>query len=75
MDTIKNALTYDWNTWLMGIFRSIIGGGGGVLAAWVITAGDPLRHVLISMGEAFLISGLVHLGIFLETHNGPEIKP
>lgn len=83
MTMLTNARGYDWATWVMGIMRAFISGGAGAIAgAFGPMVTDPkdwnlgggLNHVLESMAIGFLIAGLTHLGIFLQTHATPELK-
>lgn len=69
---LKNGSQYDWKTWLMGIWRAMIGGGAGAVAGLVTNLGTGLQHTLVSMGEAFTIVAVVHMFIFLQTHPGPD---
>lgn len=85
MQLLNNASRYDWSTWFVGIMRSFIAGGGGAVAAplgpMIQDAKDynlgpsGLSHVLISMGIAFLVTGIVALGVFLQTHGAPDKVP
>lgn len=76
-----NIKSYDWATWLIGIMRAFISGGAGALAGatgpmivdpkdWNLGAG--LHNTLISMLIGFVLLGIVHMGIFLQTHGAPE---
>lgn len=80
---VANAKSYDWSTWLMGIMRSFVSGGAGAIAAAVGTMGldpakfnlvnlDGITHVFAMMGIMFILQGVVHLAIFLQTHGSPE---
>ena len=81
MTMMGNARGYDWATWVMGIMRSFIGGGGGALAGALgpmatdsdhFNLGAGFHHTLASMGVGFVIVGIIHLGIFLQTHGAPD---
>jgi hypothetical protein len=79
MTIIANAQGYDWQTWLMGIMRSFIGGGAGAAASAIGTGvvhpedlHGGLLKLLAAMTVSFLFVGLVHMLIFLKTHAGPE---
>lgn len=83
MTAMSNAQDYDWHSWLIGIMRSFVGGGAGAVAGMLgpmATDGDHfnltngLHHTLISMGISFLIVGIMHMAIFLQTHSAPD-KP
>lgn len=84
MTMINNMKAYDWATWVMGIWRSVIGGGAGAVAGsfgpmvtdpkdWNIHQG--LGNVFESMAIGFVIGALVHLFIFLSTHPAPDPVP
>jgi hypothetical protein len=76
-----NAKGYDWASWLMGIWRALVAGGagaaGGLIGNVIV---DPahfnftggLRPLLTSMGISFLVVGLAHMLIFLQTHPAPD---
>lgn len=72
MNMLKNGSSYDWATWLMGVWRAIVGGGAGAVAGFVVGDHSTIFHTLRSMGESFLIVGVVHMFIFLQTHPGPD---
>jgi hypothetical protein len=81
MTAITTARQLDWSGWLIGIVRSFIGGGAGAAAGALgpmatdsdhFNLGSGLHHTLISMGVSFLIVGLGHMLIFLQTHSVPE---
>lgn len=78
----KNLAAYDWQTWIVGIWRSVVGGGAGAVAGsfgpmvtdpkdWNL--GSGLGHVLESMVISFILVGIVHMMIFLQTHPAPEL--
>jgi hypothetical protein len=77
----SNLVDYDWQTWLVGIGRSFVGGGAGAIAGGAgpmyidpakFNLSNGVRALLTSMGIGFLISGIVHMAIFLQTHGAPE---
>ena len=81
MKLFPNTSNYDWATWLMGIMRAFIAAGAGAVASptgpmildpkdWNL--GDGLSKVLMSMLIGFLVSGIVGMMIFLNTHSGPD---
>jgi hypothetical protein len=72
---------YDWSTWLMGLWRALIGGGcNAILSAPVSMGIDPehfnlttgVHHMLEMMGGMFVGGAILHMVIFLSTHQGPE---
>jgi hypothetical protein len=76
-----NLAKYDWSTWLVGIWRAVIQGGSGAVVSSIATIGiDPehfnlttgLGHVFEQMGAVFLVMGLIHMFIFLQTHGMPD---
>lgn len=84
MQALTNARSYDWGTWLIGIMRSLVGGGSGGVLNGMLTMGlDPqnfnfttgVRKMLLMMGGAFLIGALVSMFIFLHTHSAPDANP
>lgn len=84
MQALSNAKVYDWQTWFVGIQRAVVQGGSGAVVAGLANMGiDPehfnlkggngLRDVIELMGTMFLIMGIVHMFIFLQTHGTPDI--
>ena len=78
---VSNIKSYDWATWIMGIWRAAIGGGSmGILSAPVSQGIDPEHfnfgagagHMAKMMGGMFVGGALIHMIIFLSTHQGPE---
>ena len=72
---ISNAKIYDWKTWLLGIMRSFMSGGGAALltlggAAYVQL---PPAKMWAMVGVNFLGMGLYRMGEFLQLHGAPEI--
>jgi hypothetical protein len=65
---IRNGSQYDWATWMMGMWRAVVGGGAGFIVGDHSTVMATFR----AMGESFLIVGAVHMFIFLQTHPGPD---
>jgi len=81
---IANAKTYAWTEWFVGIMRSFVAGAGGAVAGIAgpsitdpkdFNLGAGLHHTLVSMGIGAVVSGIVHMGIFLSTHGAPEQNP
>ena len=71
---VVNAQTYDWPTWLLGIFRSFLSGGAGALVA---LGGSTvlklsLRETLLLTGSQFVVMGLYRMGEFLQLHGAPD---
>lgn len=84
MIAIDNAMRYGWETWLIGIWRAVVtGGANGVLGGLTTVGIDPshfnfnsgLRHTLSMMGAMFLVSGLISMFVFLQTHGAPDQVP
>jgi hypothetical protein len=79
---VSTAKKLDWQGWLLGVIRSFIGGGAGSIASsFGAMTIDPehfnigsggLHDVLSLMGVTFLITGIVHMAMFLQTHSVPE---
>lgn len=78
---IRNAATYDWGTWLIGIMRSFISGASSAMvAAMGSIAIDPanfnlsgnLRHTLEMGGIMFLFQGGYRMFEFLQLHGAPD---
>jgi hypothetical protein len=81
MQAISNAKQYDWATWLMGLWRSTVQGGAGAVVSGLATIGiDPdhfnlttgLGDVFKMIGTVFLVMGVIHMFVFLQTHGAPE---
>lgn len=81
MQMLSNASKYDWDTWLMGILRSLTtGGSNGVLSGLVSMGIDPqhfnlsggLGHTLKMMLGMFILSSIVGMFVFLQTHGAPD---
>ena len=81
---VANAQRYDWSTWLMGIFRSVIQGGAAAVVSgfsvnliapntFNLTPGDGLGKTLTLMTTMFVIQGIIHMFMFLQTHPAPEV--
>ncbi len=79
----QNAHRYDWQDWLAGIMRSLIGGGSsGVLSGllsmgiapdkFTLIPGHGLGATLVMMGGMFVGNGIIGMMIFLKTHSGPD---
>src|ERR1035437_178079 len=81
MTMAENAQGFDWETWIIGIWRSVTSGGSnGVISGLVSMGIDPahfnltdgLTHTLKMMGGMFVLSGIVSMFIFLQTHGAPD---
>lgn len=81
MQMLSNAGKYDWETWVIGILRSVnAGGANGVLSGLVSMGIDPahfnlaagLTHTLKMMGGMFVLSSIVGMFVFLQTHGAPD---
>lgn len=81
MGTIAKIQKYDWDTWLMGIWRAVFSGIGGAFASPIApmmmdgkdyNLAGGLPKVLATMGMSAFVAGLVALGIFLKTHGAPD---
>lgn len=73
-----SRILLQWETWVYGLFAAIIGGGAGAIGtgfAQVIT--DPqhadIRHLLVLMGTAFVITGLLSAAAYLAKSPLPPI--
>lgn len=81
MDT---ASKLDWSGWLKGIFGALISGGAGAVGGgFGAMVADPsqdfnigkdggVHHLLILMGVAFSISGIISLAKYLQIHPVPD---
>jgi len=78
---LSHAKSYDWSTWLIGIMRSFIAGGSGAFGAGVAdtyldyghaAAAGGLVHVMKLMAVTFVVSGVMAMFVFLQTHGAPE---
>ncbi len=69
---IRNGSRYDWATWVMGMWRAVVGGGAGAVAGFIVGDHSTVMATFRAMGESFLIVGAVHMFIFLQTHPGPD---
>lgn len=81
MQAYKNAARYDWETWLVGIWRSIIqGGSSGVVAGPIAIGIDPqhfnlstgLGHTIEMIGGVFIGAAIIAMFTFLQTHGTPD---
>lgn len=80
---VSTAKKLNWSGWLLGIVGAIISGGAGAVASGVgVGYVDPehfnaitssgLRHLLSVMGICFVVSALVSLAKFLQSHPVPS---
>jgi len=74
LTAVVNARQYDWSTWLLGIFRSIMSGGAVALttlggASYV---GTEPKKMWIMVGFNFLAMAGYRLGEFLQLHGAPD---
>lgn len=78
---LQNLKRYDWDTWIMGIFRAFVAGGAGAITSpiapmiqdpKVFNLADGYGKVIWVMVVGFLSAAFVGMGIFLKTHPGPD---
>ncbi len=78
---IQNAHGYDWQTWLLGIFRSFISGGSSAMVAGLSSMGiapgtfnlsNSIGNTLKLMGVMFLFQGGYRMFEFLQLHGAPD---
>ena len=74
MTILKNAQSYDWNSWMIGIMRSFLSGGAVALAtlsggALVGVTPDKMWKMV---GINFLAMGAYRMGEFLQLHGAPD---
>jgi hypothetical protein len=81
---VTNAKRYDWESWRIGIMRSLLSGGAnGVISAPVSMGIDPehfnftsgLHHMLTMMLGMFIGAGIFHMFLYLSTHGAPDLVP
>ena len=74
MHIFKNAQAYDWQTWLLGIMRSIFSGGAAALISLggATAAGLNISQVAKLTGTSFVLMALYRLGEFLQLHGAPD---
>lgn len=81
---VENARKFDWDTWAIGIMRSLIQGGASGVTGGVVAMGiDPAKFNLASgigselemIGFTFLLSGIFGMMTFLKTHGAPDPEP
>jgi hypothetical protein len=71
---VANARAYDWSTWMMGIFRSVLSGGAVALttlggASYV---GLSPKSMWTMVGLNFITMAGYRLGEFLTLHGAPD---
>ena len=78
---LTNAATYDWKTWLIGIFRAFISGGSSAMVAGLTSMGiapgtfnlnNSVGNTLKLMGVMFLFQGGYRMFEFLQLHGAPD---
>jgi len=83
MQILTTASRLDWAGWVRGIIGAFVSGGAGAIGAGTGTiVVDPekfnvstpqgLHSLLTAMGIAFLVSGIISLAKFLQTHPVPD---
>jgi hypothetical protein len=82
VQALSNAKTYDWATWLIGIWRSIIQGASGSVVSSLtamgidsehFNLGNGLHDVFKMIGTVFVVTGMFYMFVFLQTHGAPEV--
>ena len=77
----QNAKSYDWATWLIGIFRSFISGGSAAMVSGLTSIGiapdkfnltNSVGNTLKLMGVMFLFQGGYRMFEFLQLHGAPD---
>lgn len=78
---LATAAKLDWSAWIRGLVGAAVSGGAGAVGATFGTMAldgkdfnftSGLTHTLQLMGICFLISGLVSLMKFLQSHPTPD---
>jgi hypothetical protein len=74
LTAVTNARTYDWQTWLLGLFRSFLSGGAVALATFggASAVGLDSTKTWKMVGINFIAMGLYRLGEFLQLHGAPD---
>ena len=80
---LTTASRIDWGDWFRGIIGALISGGAGAVGAMFgTTTIDPktfnIQHpikLLEAMGISFMISGIISLMKYLQTHPVPDVIP
>jgi hypothetical protein len=81
LTAVVNARTYDWSTWLLGIFRSFISGGSAAMVSGLTSIGiapdkfnlsNSVGNTLKLMGVMFLFQGGYRMFEFLQLHGAPD---
>jgi len=76
---VTNGRRYAWDDWLLGLWRSLVSGGAGAVVSSVqVSIKDPKDwgfhswNTLELIASTFLITGIIHMAVFLQTHPAPE---
>ncbi len=81
LTAVTNAQTYDWSTWMLGIFRSFISGGSAAMVSGLTSIGiapdkfnlsNSVGNTLKLMGVMFLFQGGYRMFEFLQLHGAPD---
>ncbi len=81
LTAVANARSYDWPTWLLGIFRSFISGGSAAMVSGLTSIGiapdkfnlsSSVGNTLKLMGVMFLFQGGYRMFEFLQLHGAPD---
>jgi len=81
LTAVTNAKTYDWQTWMLGIMRSFLTGGGAALVSGLAAMGVAPNQINLTTGlmpllkvtaASFLVMGLFRMGEFLTLHGAPD---
>lgn len=83
MQMLVTASRLDWTGWILGIIGALVSGGAGAVGGgFGAVIADPshdftpgmggTKHLLVLMGTAFVVSGIISLAKFLQTHPVPE---
>lgn len=81
MSILLAATKLDWSGWARGLVGAFISGGAGAIGASIgVTTLDPSHDIagtrlLGVIGIAFLTSGIVSLGKYLQQHPVPDNEP
>ena len=77
----ENASSYDWPTWFMGIFKSLMSGfsvavvsglSSIVIAPGTFNLSAGIAPTFKLMGVMMLFQGLYRMAEFLQLHAGPD---
>src|SRR6185437_5530629 len=78
---VRNATSYDWRTWLVGIMRSFVSGGSAAMVSAIAAMGiapgtfnlsGDLRNTVKLMVIMFLFQGGYRMFEFLSLHGAPD---